>query len=442
MFRNVSFYLLLAIMLGSQAGFAQSTEGRRLEDCINYALENNPQIRIAQLQVADANWRIKENKGTGLPQVSAGISYQYFIQRPGIPASALGFGTSDEKIAFNAFHSLTPSISLNQLFFSNSYRLATKAADYYRVYVNEQLNVTRRTVRNQVIDAYLPALLITENLAILDKNIANLEKLLAETRAIQQAGFAEQLDVDRLELSLTTLRSERDNLVRQQEMVVNGLKMTMGMPVSEPLALSDNLNQLLANYGSADLTSELNPQNRPEYVQLRRGRDLGQIQVDLESKPWMPTVAGFIQYQPGYQGGFGDDTKWFFIPAAVTGISVSMNLWDSGVSKARKQKAMIGIQTIDEQEKLLLNGMQLELANARKQYLNAQERVGNQQKNVALAQRIYDTTQTKYKAGIGSSLELVSAEQSLYSAQQALMSAQYDLLTAKVAVQKALGTAN
>ncbi|MCC7503989.1 MAG: TolC family protein [Saprospiraceae bacterium] len=230
--------------------------------------------------------------------------------------------------------------------------------------------------------------------------------------------------------------------MRQQEMVVNGLKMTMGMPVSEPLALSDNLNQLLANYGSADLTSELNPQNRPEYVQLRRGRDLGQIQVDLESKPWMPTVAGFIQYQPGYQGGFGDDTKWFFIPAAVTGISVSMNLWDSGVSKARKQKAMIGIQTIDEQEKLLLNGMQLELANARKQYLNAQERVGNQQKNVALAQRIYDTTQTKYKAGIGSSLELVSAEQSLYSAQQALMSAQYDLLTAKVAVQKALGTAN
>ena len=330
----------------------------------------------------------------------------------------------------------------NQLFFSNSYRVATKAADYYRVYVSEQLNVTRRTVRNQVIDAYLPALLLSENLVLLDKNIANLEKLLSETRAIQQAGFAEQLDVDRLELSLTALRSERDNLVRQQSMVLNGLKMAMGMPMDGQLELSDNLNQLLATYGDADLSSELNPQNRPEYVQLRRARDLSLVQVELQSKPWMPTVAGFVQYQPGWQGGFGNDKKWFFIPSAVAGISVNVNLFDSGGSKARRQMAQIGVQTIDEQEKLLLNGMQLELSNARKQYLNARERVNNQQKNLALAQRIYDTTQTKFKAGVGSSFELVSAEQTLYAAQQALMSAQYDLLNAKVAVQKALGTTN
>ena len=60
------------------------------------------------------------------------------------------------------------------------------------------------------------------------------------------------------------------------------------------------------------------------------------------------------------------------------------------------------------------------------------QRIGNKQ-------RIYNTTQTKYKSGVGSSFELVSAEQQLYSAQQALMQAQYDLLAAKVALRKALG---
>lgn len=439
LFPNVLAVSVL-FLICSQFATAQ-TPTKRLTDCIQYALDNNPQIRIAQLQAADAEWRIKENKAIGLPQISAGVSYQYFLQRPGIPASALGF-PGDEKLAFNAYHSLTPSLTVNQLFFSNSYRVGLKAAAYYRDYVNVQAAVRRQSVRNAVIDAYLPALLIAENLATLDKNIANLEKLFAETKAIQQAGFAEQLDVDRLELSLSNLRSERGSLVRQQEIVINALKLAMGMPVGEPLALSDDVTKLLAEYAGADLSSELDPKNRPEYVELRKGRDLSAIQVELNRKPWMPTVGGFIQYQPGFQGAFASDTKWYFIPSAVVGVSVSVPIWDGGGSKARLKRALIDVQTIDEQEKMLLNAFQLELETARKQFLNASERVANQQKNLALAQRIYDTSQTKYKAGVGSSLELVNAEQQLYAAQQALMQAQYDLLTAKTAVQKALGASN
>jgi outer membrane protein TolC len=88
---------------------------------------------------------------------------------------------------------------------------------------------------------------------------------------------------------------------------------------------------------------------------------------------------------------------------------------------------------------LLENGFAMELETARKLYLNAQERVLSQQKNLDLAQRIFNTTQTKYKAGIGSSFEMVQAEQSLYTSQQGLMTARFDLLTARVAVKKALG---
>ena len=62
---------------------------------------------------------------------------------------------------------------------------------------------------------------------------------------------------------------------------------------------------------------------------------------------------------------------------------------------------------------MLENAINLEVENARKSYLNAAERVRNQQRNLELAQRIYDTNQTKYKAGVGSSFELVTAEQRL-----------------------------
>jgi len=419
----------------------------KLADCVQYAYDKNPQMQIAQLQIADADWQIKENTAIGLPQLSAGISYQYFIQRPGVPASVFQFQAPDPgadtlgdvKIAFNARHNLTPTLAVNQLLFSQSYLTGLKAARFYREYVQHQLAVTRKTLRDQVTDAYLPALLISENLLVLDKNMANLENLLRETTATQEAGFAEQLDVDRLQLSLANLRTEHDNLSRQKDIVVNALKMAMGMPVRENISLSDDLQKLLAIYADADISSEPNYMNRPEYVQLIKGRELGMLQADLYRKPWMPTVAGFVQYQPGWQGAFAEDTKWFFIPSAVAGISVNIPIWDGGATRAKRERALIQVQTIDAQKQLLENAISLELENARKQFISASERVKSQQNNLDLAQRIYNTTQTKYQAGVGSSFELVTAEQQLYSAQQALMQAQFDLLTAKVAVKKALG---
>lgn len=468
--------LLVALLMLGSGVQAQGSQAMSLDDCIRYALENHPDIKAAQLQIKDADWRVKENLSTGLPQVSAGATYSGFIQRGGLPSSALGFGSSgpvdlspiltsfssgqvselntvfggifasdpDSKIFFNPVHSVSGNISVNQLIFNNSYLIGLRAAKYYRQYVEHQLAVTRQTVRNQVTDAYLPALLISDNLTILDKNIGNLEKLMNDTKAINQAGFAEQLDVDRLELSISTLRSERGNLARQQEIVINALKFNMGMPIAEAITLSDNTGALLASSETVDMESPVNFMSRPEYLLLLKGRELNNLQVDLYRKPWMPTVAGFMQWQPSYQGGFGASDsegfdKWFYISSAVAGLSVSIPIYDGGGSKAKRERAVISAQTVDIQKGMLENALALELDAARKQYLNAQERVASQEKNVTLAQKIYDTTQTKYRAGVGSSFEITQAESGLYSAQQGLLQAQYDLLTAKIAIRKALG---
>ncbi len=485
MLNKYSQKLLLIGILLTYGAIAQAQNGQAmsLNDCIQFALQNHPDVKTAQLQIKDADWRVKENFATGLPQIAAGASYSGFIQRGGLPSGALSFGggggsidpnaayyqtlqnelggsdgvkalgqflgaafASDpnSKIYFNPVHSISGTLGVNQLIFNNSYLVGLRAARYYRQYVDNQLVVARQNVRNLVTDVYLPALLISENLSILDKNIGNLEKLFSDTKAINKAGFAEQLDVDRLELSLSNLRSERGNLARQREIVVNALKFNMGMPVANEISLSDDVPTLLAASGEADLSSAPNFMARPEYLLLLKGRDLSNVQIDLYRKPWMPTVAGFAQWQPGYQGGFGakgsDSFKdWYYIASAVAGVSVSLPIWDGGGSKARKERAIISAQTIDIQKQMLENAISLELDAARKQYLNALERVANQEKNLSLAQRIYDTTQTKYKAGVGSSFEVTQSESGLYSAQQSLLQSKYDLLAAKVAIKKALG---
>jgi outer membrane protein TolC len=217
--------VILVMCIASRSNTLQAQQSMSLEDCIAYALERHPQIKLAQLEIRDADWQIKENTAVALPQLNIGVDYQYFIQQPELPAEALGFPADPgTKFTFALRNNLTGTIGVNQLLFNNSYLLGIKAAKEYRKYVDIKLEAAKTALRNSVTDAYVPALILTENINILNKNLEVQEQLLYETREVYKAGFAEQLDVDRIEFASTTLQTERDNLVRQQEILVDLLQ--------------------------------------------------------------------------------------------------------------------------------------------------------------------------------------------------------------------------
>jgi outer membrane protein TolC len=425
---------LLVVWFGNTHTVAQTT--MTLSDCIQHAFANSPEIQVAQLVVTDADWQIKESTSLGLPQLSIGGGYQYFIEQPALPAEALGFeAPPGTRIAFQLRNSVNLNGQLNQLLFSNDYLIGLKAARLYRQYADYQLVTAKQNMRNKVTDAYLPPLIVSEYIKNLDKNIANLEGLLADTKAINAAGLNEQLDVDRLQLSLDDLRNERGNLTRQRDNLLNLLKFTIGFPVTESLEVSDNVEKLLADIGEPDMVSEINFMNRPEYLELMKGREVQVLNAERYKKYWMPNLFGYGQYQTSWQG----NDKLFWIPSSVVGVTLSVNLWDGGTSRARRERVQIDINELDIRKKQLEQGITLEVNNARNQYENALTVLENKRRNLQLTERIYDTTQKKYQAGVGSSFELVTTEQQLFNAQRDLLQAQYDALTARVAVQKALG---
>lgn len=101
--------------------------------------------------------------------------------------------------------------------------------------------------------------------------------------------------------------------------------------------------------------------------------------------------------------------------------------------------AKIDATKVDIQIKQFTLATELEIRNARAMYLNASERLENQKKNLALAERILETTRLKYREGVGSSTEISTAEQELYRTQANYMNAIYDLVIAKTDLDKALG---
>ena len=432
MYRRIIY--LIFVLSGTINLYSQQTMS--LSDAIDYAMANHPEVRIAQLNVRDAEWQIKENRSTALPQINLGVNYSYFIQQPALPAEALGFGGEPgQKLRFALRNNLAGKIGLQQLIFNNSYLVAMKAARLYRDYVALQLEAVKEDVRQRVRDAYMPALLLTESVSVLERNIENQEKLLTETRAIYKAGFAEQLDVDRLDLIASTLLTERESLLRQRDILINVFKFTINMPVDNQVILSDDLTGLLDSYAEINVEEELVPSSRPDYVTALKLKELNQVQVELYDKDWLPTVSLFASYDPSFQG----NDELFWIPSAIAGISINMPLFDGGLSRAKQERAIIAAMQVDEQTGMLLKGYELEVVNARNQYKNALQKVKDQERNLELAQRIHDTSQTKFKAGVGSSFEVSQAQSALYQTQGQLVQARFELLQAIVAHKKALG---
>jgi outer membrane protein len=406
-----------------------------LSDCMDYALANHAEIRIAEYSMKDAEWQIKENRAVAFPQIGLGLHANRFILQPALPTEALGFGEPGQKITFALKNDIGATVSFNQLLFDNKYLATIKAAKMYKDYAAIQFQGVVEKLRNRVTDAYIPALVVAEGVRILDKNIESQQKLVFETKANYQAGFVEQLDVDRLEYALSTFQTDRESLIRQRDKLIDVLKFTINMPNAEDLTLVDDVDKLLAIYGDIDIEEKLDYMNRPDYVASLKATELNDIQTDAFRKDWWPVMSFFASYDPTYQG----NERLYWIPSAIMGVQLSMPIYDGGYYKAKEERSVIQSLKVAEQRKMLTMSYDLQIETARKDYYNTKQKMEDREQSLKLAERIFETSETKFRQGVGSSFEVTQAQAGLYRSQADLVNARFDYLKSLVAFKQALG---
>lgn len=433
------FCLMSGVLLSQDKAYT-------LQEAMAYALNKSISIDNAKLNIADAEQQIFERRAIGLPKVDGKIDFQHFLEVPQValpeaffidPMTGMVPEGIDRRASFQLKNNFTLGLSASMLAFDGSYFTAIKAARSYRDYVQEEMTSKQKEVRTQVIAAYMPTLLIDESLRLIDNNIQNLGALLKDTKALYQEGFVEQLDVDRLELSLANLRSERSNLARQREMAVNALKMTMNYPKDQDLEIEDSIESMIAVGDTTYDKTKFQLQQRPEYRLANVGLQLNGLNIEANKKGYWPNLAVFANYQYAYLGDTFTDGFW--APTFVVGAQVNVPIFDGFDKRSKIERAKIQKLTTQNQIKLLEESIWLEIQNTEIDFENAKNRVREQEKNMNLADRIYKTTQIKYKEGVGSSLELSQAEQALFQAQNNYNRALYEAIQAKIALDSALG---
>jgi outer membrane protein TolC len=101
------------------------------------------------------------------------------------------------------------------------------------------------------------------------------------------------------------------------------------------------------------------------------------------------------------------------------------------------QQAKYELLKIENQFASLKQSIDLSIQQNSITYENSLESLKSQDQNMDLAEKVARVTKIKYEQGVGSNIEVVTAESSLRQAQVNYYNALYDALIAKVDLDKA-----
>jgi len=439
---QISALLFLTGLLGTLPARAQTAY--TLQEAVNYAIKTNINIKNSQLDAQSAEARIGEIRAAGLPQVTANFNLtdNLIVQKAFLPAVFMGGGPDDPPVAiqFGVNYSANTGATLNQLIFSGSYFVGLQAAATYRQLAQKNVTQSKVNVAEAVTKAYYSALVAEERAKVLDLNIQRLDTLMRDTRATYESGFVEKIDVDRLEVQLNNLKTERQKVNNLIELSYTLLKFQMGMPLTEQIVLTDQVDEADANNLVAPSSNAVDYGKRIEYSILDTQGELARLDIKNIRSGYLPTVSAFASY--GYNTGrnnFGDifSQKWF--NSSTLGLNVQIPIFDGLTKHYKLQQSQITLDKLNQSRNLLSQSIDLQVQQANITLSNSLETLATQQRNVDLAEEVVRVSKIKYQEGVGSNIEVINAESSLKEAQTNYFAALYDVLIAKVDLSKARG---
>ena len=466
------FYILslLTILFASSAIRAQENDATSftLNQCIEYALNNSYDISNAKLEEQIAVAKVKETIGIGLPQISgsAGITHNQklarffttydpnggFIDLSGVPGIQPGNVVAAQNF-FQLKSTGTASLSLNQIIFNGSYLVGLQAANAYKELSIKTTNQTNEQVIEQVTKAYYSVLVNRERMKLFDNNINRVDSLLITTKAMYENGFAESIDVDRIQVNLNNLKTEKSKFEKLQQLSVELLKFQMNYPFGQTIEVVGELNEEVVNVNLDEYLRDWDYKGRADYQVLETNYKLQNLNIKNKYAEALPSLSananlGYSTQSPDIgglfttnssfpdNGGVGPDSWYSF---SSFGLNLNIPLF-SGLQRTYKvQQEKLELKKIENGFESLEKGIDLEIKEATINYQNSMEALRAQEENMGLAENVARVTKIKYEQGVGSNLEVVDAESSLRETQINYYNALFDASIAKTDLDKAFG---
>jgi outer membrane protein TolC len=432
---SVLILLIISISLPSLT-FAQ--QPITLKEALKYALENNTAAKKAVLEMDKGKFKTQEVRAQALPQINGnvGLTYNAIIGQ-----QVVDFGGQLQTLRFGQTWNSNAGVQLSQQLFNQQVFTGLQAARSSEAYYRLNAQLTQEQVIEQVANNYYQVLVNRQQLNVIDTNIKNVkvvEKIIANQ---YKNGLAKKIDVDRINVNLTNLNTQREQAANGIIMLENMLKLSMGMPINTPITLPPTeLTDVNQNPVLADTISLA---NRTEMKLMDVQRKLLDLQRKAYVSEYYPTLALNANYNYSSQANGFDflksNSNAIGFDASAIGLTLRIPIFNGFLTRSKIRQADVEIKQFEFDRKETTNALNMAYENAKIQLRNSINTINSQKKNAELAQEIYQSTQNNYNNGLASLTDLLDTENALTQAQNSYTQALLNYKIAEIQLIKSKG---
>lgn len=441
--RMNSIYMVAAATLMATQLTAQTVNQFSVGQAVDYASKNNVQVKNAIL-----NLRVQEqiNRGitsAALPNVtgSLNVTDNLKIATQLLPGEFFGqpAGTFIP-VKFGTKYTANSGLNLNQLLFDGQVFIGLKARKTSLDFQQKNIEVTEEMIKKNIYKIYYQLVVSKTQITLLDANIERLGKLDHDTREIYKNGFAEKLDVNKIEVQMTNLQTQKLKALSAIDNGYLGLKVLMGMPVKDSLVLTDSITDASLKDALLD-DGKYDYKNRKDFQYLDLAKSLREFNIRRYKLSYLPTLSFNANTSYSAQRSSFDFFKksgtWF--PSTYIAFKLNVPIFDGFAKAASLQQARYELQQTQNTLDNLQLSIDSDVQQALTSYRTAIATIDYQKKNMTLAGEVYNQTKKKYEIGTGSNTEITAAQTELVQAQTNYISALYDAVIARVDYMAAIG---
>lgn len=463
--KNISTVcLFLFINLVTYAQRTDSVHAFSIQQCVDYAKQHNAQVKNALLDYKIQQQTNRNITSAALPQLNGSIGTTYY---PNVPVQSFPnfialatYGVLEQEnvkdgngnpiktpadvgfisAAFGTKWTATGGISLSQVLFDGQVFVGLQARQASLDYRNKNYEVTEENIKANVYKVYYQLVVSRTQMDQIDANITRADKLAHDTKMMHDNGFAEQVDVDRASVQLANLQTEKLKLQNTISNGYVGLKLLIGMPVTDSLHLTDEITEDKIKEEALIDTAAYQYTDRKDYQLAELGNVLNEYNIKRYKYTYLPSANLSSQFSKNaYRNSFNFFGKGDWFNSWYIGLNISVPIFDGFARASNVKKAQLEAQQTKNQLDYLKISIDNDVTVARNNFRSAILTIDVQNKNVSLAEKVYEQTKKKYESGLGSTTDITNAQTDLKTAQSNYVSAMYDAIIAKIDYLKAIG---
>ena len=441
-------FLIITLAVNTISTFAQTKEGEifsfSLKQAVDYALQNQNNVQNALIDEQIARAKVNEITGMGLPQINSNFDVKDFLEIPTslIPAEVFGGPAgSYAAVKFGTQYQATAGLDASQLLFSGDYFLGLKATKTFVEISKKSTERTKIEATATVCKAYYTVLVNQERMKLMDANVTRIKKALDDTKALYENGFLEKIDYDRIFVAYNNLLVEKEKVERLLNLGMYFLKYQMGMPINANLTLTDKIDDVKFDITENISVEKFDYNKRAEFKLVETQQTLAKLDLRRNKFAYLPNAFAYGSLSANAFRNefdiFQTSKPWY--PIALVGAKVTMPIFTSGQRHFKIQQAKLKFQQAENNLDFMKQSIDLEIVSATTSLQNASKSLETQRKNIGIAEDVYRVTKLKQEQGVGSTLEMITAETALKEAQTNYYNALFDALVAKIDFDKATG---